>query len=160
MLRLKPNRSMRPALVDTVKSRTVNLSPAIDALMKATVSLPGDRTQARREEHRKAARLARVIEAMTGSILQYLAERERPAGRFYWDGLAGDFTTSSLVSTLVLHSAEGSISAHARLRNEEWALSITVALPDYALRGVYARLHSLLNLLSHSELEMVLATRH
>ena len=128
--------------------------------MKASVTLPGDRTQARREEHRKAVRLTRVIEAMTATILQHLAERAQPAGRFFWDGLTGEFGTSALVSTLSLRNAEGSITADARLRNDEWILSITVNLPDYALRGVYARLHDMLNLMSYSDLEMVPATVH
>ena len=79
--------------------------------MKASVSLPGDRTQARREEHRKALRLTRVIEAMTATVLQHLAERGHPTGRFFWDGLTGEFCTSRLVSPLSLRSGDGSITA-------------------------------------------------
>lgn len=128
--------------------------------MKASVSLPGDRSRARREEHRKAERLARVLEAMSASVLQVLIERQQRPGRFFWDGLTCEFTTSPLVSTLVLSGPDGSISAQARLRNDEWALAITVALPNYALRRVYDRLHGLLNLLSYSDIEMVPATVH
>ncbi|HEX8471300.1 MAG TPA: hypothetical protein VF633_09325 [Brevundimonas sp.] len=128
--------------------------------MKASVSLPGDRTQARREEHRKAVRLTRVLETMTATILRRLAERNQPAGRFFWDGLVGEFGTSALVSTLSLRSADGSIVAEGRLRHEEWVFSIRVNLPDYALRGVYAGLHDMLNLMSYSDLEMVPATVH
>ena len=128
--------------------------------MKASVSLPGDRTQARREEHRKALRLTRVIEAMTATVLQHLAERGHPTGRFFWDGLTGEFCTSTLVSTLSLRSGDGSITADGRLRNDEWILSITVNLPDYALRGAYARLHDILNLMSYSDLEMAPSTVH
>lgn len=128
--------------------------------MKASISLPGDRTQARREERQKALRLTRVLEAMTASVLQNLAERDRPAGRFFWDGLTGEFATNPLVSTLELHTDDGSIIAHARLRNEEWTVSISVSLPDYALRTFYARLHGLMNLISHSEIEMTPATVH
>jgi hypothetical protein len=128
--------------------------------MNALVSLSGERTDVRRQERQKAQRLARVLEAMTASVLQHLAEREQPGGRFFWDGLTGEFLTSPLVSTLELRSDEGVISAQARLRNDEWMLSISVNLPDYALRSVYDRLHELLNLLSYSTLEMMPATVH
>lgn len=128
--------------------------------MKASVFLPGDRNTARREERRKAVRLTRVLEAMTASVLQYLAEREQRTGRFFWDGLTGDFATSPLISTLSLGGADGAISAQARLRNDEWIISVSVNLPDYALRGLYARLHSLLNHLSYSELAIVPVTLH
>lgn len=128
--------------------------------MKAIISLPGDRTHARREEQQRAVRLTRVLEAMAASVLQHLAERERPSGRFFWDGLTGEFTTTSRVSTLELSSGGGVINAQARLRNDEWLLTTSVSLPDYALRGVYDRLHSLLNLLSYGELEMGPNTVH
>lgn len=128
--------------------------------MKAIISLPGDRTHARREEQQRAVRLIRVLEAMAASVLQHLAERERPSGRFFWDGLTGEFTTTPRVSTLELSTGDGVINAQARLRNDEWLLTISVCLPEYALRGVYDRLHSLLNLLSYSELEMGPNTVH
>ena len=128
--------------------------------MKAPVTLCGDRTRARRDDRRKAVRLARVVEAMAASVLQDLVERGQPTGRFFWDGLTGDFATSPLVSTLVLRSTHGTIRAQARLRNDDWALSITATLPDDALRGVYDRLHGLLNQISHSGIEMTPTTVH
>jgi hypothetical protein len=146
--------------VDALRSRAVNDQPALDALMKTVVSLAGDRTRARREERQRAARLTRVLEAMAASVLQHLAEGGRPSGRFFWDGLTGDFSTRALVSTLELSSAHGAINAQARLRNDEWLLTLSVGLPDYALRGFYVRLHSLLNLLSYSDLELGSNTVH
>lgn len=146
--------------MDALRSRTVNDRAAINPPMKTVVSLPGDPANVRREDRQRAARLTRVLEAMVASVLQHLAERERPTGRFLWDGLTGDFTTSPLVSALDVRSADGFINAQARLRNDEWLLIISVSLPDYALRGVYDRLHSLLNLLSYSDLEMGPNTVH
>ncbi|QTC92846.1 hypothetical protein [Brevundimonas goettingensis] len=128
--------------------------------MKAFISLAGDTARIPHDERQRAARLTRVLESMTASLLQLLAERDRPSGRFFWDGLTGEFRTCPLVSALALTSADGVIHAEARLRNDEWLLTISVSLPDHALRGVYDRLHGLLNLLSYSDLEMDAHTVH
>lgn len=122
--------------------------------MKTVISLPGDRNLAHREEQQRAVRLTRVLEAMAASVLQHLAERARPSGRPFWDGLTGEFTTTPRISTLELSSGYGVINAQARLRNDEWLLTVSVSLPEHALHGVYDRLHSQMSLLSYGELEM------
>lgn len=127
--------------------------------MKPPLSNP-DRAQVRQLERHKAMMVTRVIEETAATIAQHMAETEQEAGKFFWDGVNGDFASSALLTNLLFTVPEGSITVQARLRNEEWTHAVAVNLPDHALKSVFDRLHSVMTAVHFKGLTTMVNTVH
>ena len=125
--------------------------------MKTLVPPPSALQDTRQAERQM---MTRAVEEMAAGVLQMMAEQGQVTGRFSWDGFTGDFVTSPLVTTLSLSGTHGSIAAQGKLRNSEWTLSVTLSLPEFALRPCFVALKGMLEAFSVGDLEAIPDTLH